>query len=158
MMYGGTAKTYSTYEFNGNPFLENGSYYINVIHPKTGAEKKVRWYTDKKHADLMPKSLFTSKKPMWELFGFKSKDDSIWCIQWKYLSDEESKEYFHFKWRGGNFFGGSWYAPKDTELPDIKNKDKFFLATWREFKVEGQKNSRELGIVNEKQSDWFKED
>ena len=50
-MYGGVAKTYVTWQFKGEPFKDK-YWYIIAINPKTGAEKKVRWYTDKEHHEM----------------------------------------------------------------------------------------------------------
>lgn len=138
MTYGGTAQTYCLWKRDGQPFKENNVFYVNVLHPITKVSKKVRWYSDKKHHDLMPCNQ-VAEVPLYTLFGFKSADDTIVAIKESYLTPAEIEKDFAFKWRGGVFYDGIWYAPKDTVLPKIKNSTKFFYPTWPEFKAEGQK-------------------
>lgn len=155
MAYGGTAQTYCLWTQDGEPFKEGAVQYIYVLHPITKARKKVRWYTDKKHAELMP-----NKKdygPFYKVFGFEAADDYILCVKKTAITDEEEAEYFASKWRFGMFFGGVWYAPKGTELPPIKKQDKISKVSWPTFREAGQKHSKELGMVSEAESPWFKE-
>jgi len=157
-MYGGTAKSYCEYKLLCEPFKVDKVYYVKVESPKTGRALRVRWYTDKAHADLMPN---TNKYGLfYTIFGFESPDDSILCIKESYITEQEKEEYFGCQngWRFGMFFGGIWYAPKTTEMPPIKRQDKIKFISWTEFKIAGQENSRELGLVPEKDSVWFKED
>jgi hypothetical protein len=154
-MYGGVAQTYLLWKRDGEPFKEKNAWYVNVIHPATKAIKKVRFYTDKKHADLAPNK--TQYPPMHALFGFQSKEDTIVAIRLRDITNEEAENHFASKWRFGMFFNGIWYAPKDTELPPIKKADKFFYPTWKEFVMAGRKHSKELGLVVEAESPWFKE-
>lgn len=158
-MYGGTAKTYCEYELLGEPFKDGKVYYIKVLSPKTGRALRVRWYTDKAHAELMPKreNLYG---PLYTVFGFKDEQDTILCIKKTQISAEEETDYFGWKkgWRFGMFFGGIWYAPKGTKLPPIKKQDKISEVSWPTFKKAGQEHSKELGMVAEKGSVWFKED
>lgn len=156
-MYGGVAKSFVNFEFLCQPFKENNVYYIRVRNPKTKTERKVRFYPDKAHADLMPKG-FNSAPEFWKIFGFKSKDDTILAIAEKDLTEEEVQKHFAYKWRFGTFYGGIWYAPEGTELPKIKNMHRYGYLTWEQLKKAGQNNSRRLGLVSEEASPWFQED
>lgn len=157
-VFGGTAKTYANWQLVGEPFKEDKKFYINVIKPGTTTKKKVRWYVDKAHADLMPDSN-EQKKPLYALFGFENENDYILCIRMIDLTAEEERTFFHYNWkRGGrwvksNFFGEVWYAPKDEIIPPIAKADKVFRVTWEQFKKEGQKNSKSLNINTSKW--WF---
>ena len=158
-MYGGVAKTYCLWKFDGEPFKEGKYWYIMAIHPATKLPKKVRWYSDKAHADLMPKR--KSDKFKGAFVGFQSKDDYILCIRDRDLSQAEVDQHFHAawqrgsKWRFGMFFGGIWYAPKDAEIPPIRNTDKIFRATWPEFVAAAQAHSKSIG--GNPNGFWFKE-
>lgn len=46
------AKSYENCDFKGEPFKENGKWYILII--KKGEEKKVRWYTETEYARMYP--------------------------------------------------------------------------------------------------------
>lgn len=155
-MYGGVAQTYCLWKLDGEPFKEGAVSYIYVLHPITKAKKKVRWYSDKKHAELMPKG--KDYGPLYKVFGFESATDFILCIKESAITAEEKELYFANKWRFGMFFGGVWYAPKGTELPPIKKQDKISKVSWPTFKKAGQEHSQKLGMVTQAESCWFKED
>lgn len=164
MAYGGVAQTYCLWKLEGESFKENNAQYIYVLHPITKAKKKVRWYTDKKHVDLMPQSK-DKYGPLYKVFGFKNADDEILMVRKKHITTAEEAEYFGWQrgWRFGMFFGGIWYAPKEvngirTELPPIAKRDMIIPVTWTLFKQAGQAHSKELGMVSEKESCWFKEE
>lgn len=154
-MFGGVAQTYCKWKLDGEPYKKGNALYVKVVHPLTKSLKEVRFYTDKKHADLMPVEA-NKYGPFWALFGFDNQEDYIYCIKEKDISLEEKESYFSRNWRFGMFFGGVWYAPKTKELPPIKNKNKIFKATWLEFRAAGQAHSRELNMVPESESPWFK--
>lgn len=158
MAYGGVAQTYCLWKIDGEPFKENNTLYVRVLHPITKSQKKVRWYTDKKHADLMPKGKDNQYGPLYKVFGFKNAEDKILCIKKSDISLGEEQEYFANKWRFGMFFGGIWYTPLGTSIPPITKAAKVFTPTWTEFKIAGQKHSKALGMVSEAESCWFKED
>ena len=67
------AATYMTWERNGEPFKEKDNYYIYVIHPKTGKEKKVRWYGEVNRFDT--KKLFGFHKGYITIFKGVNKDN-----------------------------------------------------------------------------------
>ncbi len=46
------AKTYQSFEQVGEPFSENGRFYVLVKAPK--GEKKVRWYSDAEYRRMYP--------------------------------------------------------------------------------------------------------
>ncbi len=153
MAFGGTAQTYCLWTQVGEPFKEGAAMYINVIHPLTKLPKKVRWYNDKKHNDLMPKP---PAAPFCETFCFKDESATIIAIRERDLSKEEVEDFFSGKWRFATFFGGIWYAPEGSAEPVIKRQAKYFHPSWTEFKAEGQRNSATLGIVPQSESNWFK--
>lgn len=157
-MYGGTAKSYCEYELLCEPFKVDKAYYVKVLSPKTGNALKVRWYTDKAHNDLMPKT--DNFGAFCTVFGFENEEDTILCIKKSHITEEEEQEYFGCRngWRFGMFFGGIWYTTKDTVLPPIKNQAKITPMSWPTFKKAGQEHSKELGLVAEKDSVWFEED
>lgn len=155
MMYGGVAQTYCRWEMIGEPYKKGNALYVKMKNPITKSPKEVRFYTDKKHAELMPakENLYG---PFYKIFGFESEEDYIFCVKKRDITDDEEQEYFAHNWRFGMFFGGVWYAPKDKELPPIGKKDKIFKATWAEFRKAGQENSKKIQIVPENESPWFK--
>lgn len=157
-MFGGTAKSYCEYELLCEPFKVDKVYYINVKNPKTGTTRRVRWYMDKAHHELMPRTITFA--PFCTLFGFKDTQDTIFCIKKIHITEEEEQEYFGCSrgWRFGMFFGGAWYTKKDTELPPVKNKDKIMEVTWSEFKKEGQEHCKRMGFVSDASKVWFEED
>lgn len=153
MAFGGTAKTYATWTLVGEPFEENKREYIFVVKPGTTVQKKVRWYSDKAHADLMPGASKKEEIPLYTLFGFENEEDYILCIRQIDLTEQEERDYFWSnwkkgkKWRGNAFYGGVWYAPKGAEIPPVRNKDKVFRAYWSDFKEQGRKYCKELAAT-----------
>lgn len=168
-MFGGVAKSYIDWKIVDEPVRENGVYYVHVQHPKYKMQKKVRWYTDKEHAEMMP-GFDIKTAPFWELFGFKSKEDKIKYIKECDLTQDEIETYFYFNWeksdskyhwRMGAFLEdknnrGIWYAP--FEAPDfpIGNKDCVKEVDWATFKNWGQAHCRAMGIAHSKY--WDVED
>ena len=158
-MYGGVAKTYCLWKMDGQPFKEKNAWYVNMLHPITGLPKKVRWYTDKAHADLMPKP--KNEKFKGAFVGFENADDYVLCVRDIDLAPGEAEKYFYSnwqrggKWRFGMFFGGVWYAPKDAEIPPIRRQDRIFRATWPEFIKAAQVHVRSIG--GSTTGFWFKE-
>lgn len=141
--FGGTAKTYVTWAHDGEPFKEDGKDYILVIPPKYPKErKKVRWYRDAAHHNLMPHEYVFPGKP----FGFTDAKSRNVCIKECYLTPQERQDIFAYYrnkptdkiWSFGLFFGGIWYRENNIELPQIHRRDKFFFPTWDEFKAAAQ--------------------
>lgn len=159
-MYGGVAQRYCLWKFDGEPYKKDKAWYVRVLHPVTKASKEVRFYTDKKHADLMPKQI-SKYGPFCKVFYFKDEKDTIVCVKEKDMTAAEREEYFAGQWDKGNpwrfgmFFGGVWYAPNGTEVPPIKNAKRAFTPTWAEFKVAGQEHLKKLNPAAVKDSPWF---
>lgn len=149
-MYGGVAQRYILWKLVGEPYKKGANWYVKMEHPVTKFPTEVRWYTDKAHADLMPKPKGVAKKFPGAIFGFKDSSDYILAIRQRDLTKAEEEKYFHYcwkrgaQWRMGMFFGGIWYAPKDEPVPAIGRADKVFRVTWPEFVKAGQKGNDEL--------------
>ena len=138
-MFGNTAPTYMRWEKLGEPYKKNSRYYIKVLHPLLKVPKEVRFYTDAAHG----KTAQTHKEPFYKVFFFESnrQDDFILIIKEKYLTADERDEYFRFKWRRCQLFGGIWYAAK-TEIDKINNfpehiARKIEKINWENFHKEG---------------------
>lgn len=136
-MYGGTAKTYVTWDMPNEPFKEDNTWYIIAINPKTKAEKKVRWYTDKAHAELMPNKAteFFGKH-----IGFNDENDYINCVRASDVPPELARKIF-FSDAGkldigwmcrASCEGIIWEASKDTPVPPVI-ADKIFRMTWPQY-------------------------
>ena len=63
------APSFVNFEFLCEPYLANGKMYIRVRNPKTGTERQVRWYEEKKTSIVIPKVSF-QEKPQKEALGF----------------------------------------------------------------------------------------
>lgn len=161
-MYGGVAQRYILWKMDGEPYKKGKGWYVRMIHPVTKYPTEVRWYTDKAHADLMPKSAAAEVKFPGQVFGFSDKSDFILCIRERDITDQEEKDFFEYnwkkggKWKFGMFFGGVWYAPKDAVVPPIRRADKVFRATWPEWVATGQAMDAKLNGKNE--GYWFKQE
>lgn len=158
-MYGGVAQRYILWKMAGEPYKKGKNWYIKMEHPVTKFPTEVRWYTDKAHADLMPKPKGVKAAFPGTSFGFADKDDYILAIRQRDITKKEEEDFFHFnwkkggKWRFGMFMGGIWYAPKDAEVPPIGRADRCFRVTWPEMVKAGQANSAQLNGKNE--GWWF---
>lgn len=173
-MIGGTAQKYCRWELVGEPYKKGEYYYIKAVHPATHVPLEVRWYSDKKHADLMPKKSAaviryeggTTKlgedKPITfagQLFNFDNEEDYVVAISERCLTKEEETENFNYNWKKGGkwryttLFGGVWYAPKNTKLPTIANS-RFFMIFWKDFVAEAQKHTMKLN-GGKREGFWF---
>lgn len=159
-MYGGVAQRYILWKMVGEPYKKGKAWYVKMEHPVTKFPTEVRWYTDKAHADLMPKPKSAVEVFPGKTFGFADKNDYVLAIRQRDLTKAEEEKYFHYnwqrgaKWRFGMFMGGIWYAPKDEEIPPIGRADYVFRVTWPEFVKAGQANCAKLNGKNE--GWWFK--
>lgn len=163
MVYGGVAKTYATWEFLGEPFKDKYEY-IMVRNPKTGVEKKVRWYRDQAHTELL-QAAGNSVKPIFKgkCFGFEDENDYILAIRERYISQAELEQIFHFNWKKGRnwkfgmFFGGIWYAPKDESIPPIVRADMVERISWPQFVKAGRAHTQKIyeGRTN---GFWFEQE
>lgn len=66
------AKSYEGLPQNGDPFEENGKWYV-YITTKKGLEKKVRWYSIPEYKKLYPNEVVEDPyaRPLKEVLGFK---------------------------------------------------------------------------------------
>lgn len=137
MAFGGTAKTYASWQLIGEPFEESGRSYILVQKPGATTQKKVRWYADKAHADLMPNQ--SEGKSLYSIFGFENENDYILAIRTRDISNEERKAYFRKEnyhdivWVISALFGEILYANKSAVIPPIANADKVFRIYWKDW-------------------------
>lgn len=122
-MFGGTAKTYANWKQLCAPYKEDKVWYIDVESP-AGAQRTVRWYCDKKHADLMPKA--EEDKPYYTVFLFENENDYIYCVKEKDLTEEQKEECELGDWRNAQFFGGIWYRKTAPEGQRFNG----FLCSW----------------------------
>lgn len=159
-MYGGVAQRYILWKMVGEPYKKGKAWYVKMEHPVTKFPTEVRWYTDKAHADLMPKPKGVVENFPGKTFGFADKEDYVLAIRQRDLTKAEEEKYFHYnwkrgaRWRFGMFLGGIWYAPKDEPVPPIMRADHVFRVTWPEFVKAGQANCAKLNGKNE--GWWFK--
>lgn len=144
MAYGGVAQTYCLWKLDGEPFKEKNAQYIYVLHPITKARKKVRWYTDKAHAEMMPGAKDKSQ-PLWKVFQFKDENDVIFLIRDKHLTEADVQEFFAYRWRHCVLFGGVWYAPTEMQkqLPE-RLSGKVIGCDWPRFKAEWDKHQTKM--------------
>lgn len=175
-MFSGVADRYTSWEPAGEPYKEDGKWYIKMLHPRTKMETKVRFYPGKatKVATPVVKPTIAPTAPIVKArikagpglpkkkfpgapFGFESKDDTIIAIRSKDLTEDEVKNLFEFnwerggKWKFGMFFGGIWYAPKNADKPAVIS-NKYFTVTWPEFVKAGHQNSEK--VYGDKATFW----
>lgn len=118
-MFGGVADKYSLYKQIGEPFKEGRAFYVMVQPPFGKSDPiKVRFYTDKAHA---ANTKDPYEKPIWEVFGCKSEQDSLQVVRKSRLLESQNEAFFSnwergYKWRGCALLGGCWYAPMGAEL------------------------------------------
>lgn len=158
-MYGGVAQRYILWKIAGEPYKKGKSWYIKMEHPVTKIPTEVRWYTDKAHADLMPKRKDAVTKFAGEIFGFANKDDYVFAFRDRDLTKAEAEQHFQFcwerggKWRYGAFMGGIWYAPKDAVIPPVGRTDRCFRITWPEMVKAGRAQCAKINGANK--GWWF---
>lgn len=159
-MFGGVAQRYILWKMVGEPYKKGKGLYVKMEHPVTKLPTEVRWYTDKAHADLMPKRGEADVSFPGKTFGFADKGDHIVAFRKRDLTTAEEEQYFNFcwkrgaKWRFGMFFGGIWYAPKDEPVPPVMRAGKVMKITWPEFVKAGQAVSEQTS--GKKDGWWFK--
>lgn len=104
------AKSYMNLRQAGDPFSESGRMYVNV-ETKSGAIKKVRWYTEAEFAKMYPEAVTKPVgKTQKELFGFVNNVITIYC---GYIDDEDN-EYFKLSpARYNRWFG--WFTTDPLE-------------------------------------------
>jgi hypothetical protein len=109
------APSFQNFEFLCEPYEVNGKMYIRVRNPKTGTERQVRWYDEKKTAAApIPKvnAQDAFYKPQKEVLGFTHgyitifKGDTYAKIDWFRASIAR-----YARWWG-------WYIISTEELPE----------------------------------------
>lgn len=113
------AKSFQTLKIDGEPFKENSRMYVNVI-TKTGALKKVRWYSDAEYAKMYPGEVASVSAsgikrtaPLKETLGFTKgfiyifKGDTYANLDWFRASTARYHEMF------------GWYIVSTDELPEL---------------------------------------
>ena len=108
------AKTFQSFTILTEPFEENGKKYVTVRNPKTGKERKVRFYTEKEYAKMYPKETSVSSgkvfKNLKKVLGF----DKGYVTVFKDAGDEDewcSKSIA--RWHGD----WGWYIVSTDQLP-----------------------------------------
>lgn len=111
------AKTYTNWEQVGEIFTENEKEYVNVKHPKTGALKKVRWYSDYEYAKMYKIPVYVAEEPkknpvnLRHALGFDKgyitifKGNQFEHNEWF----KKSNARFHKDWK--------WYVVSTEEVP-----------------------------------------
>lgn len=104
------AKSFQNMEMLTEPFKENGKMYIKVRNPKTGTERKVRWYTEKEYNKIYPGSAVSQKTI--------TKDSYYWSPATETYHDNDpywksQKELFGFTKGYITIFSGNTYNYKD---------------------------------------------
>lgn len=161
-MYGGVAQRYILWKMVGEPYKKGKAWYVKMEHPVTKFPTEVRWYTDKAHADLMPKPKGQVEAFAGKGFGFADKNDYIIAFRQRDLTKAEEEQFFHYNWKNGGkwvfggFMGGIWYAPKDAVVPPVSRADRCFRITWPEMVKAGQANCAKLNGSNT--GWWFKQE
>lgn len=121
------AKSYTNFEFLGDPFTENGKEYIMVRNPKTGTERKVRWYTGAEAEKITGVKEAPTKnkhyRPLKDVLGFEK--GYIWlCAGCSYDQKEEVKvagARYNANW--------GWFFPSEVELPAGDLRKAFTMKT-----------------------------
>ena len=123
------APSFAEFERLSEPFYENGKYYMNVRNPKTGTERKVRWYTDAEYAKNYGKKLSTDDgfDGLKHARGFDN--GPILVIRGNRADDEE--------WLRASItryaVGIGWYIVSTDTLPEDAPKHfKYLLLGWQE--------------------------
>lgn len=112
------AKSFQSFEIvSEQPYIVSGRKYVMVKNPKTGAERQVRWYTDKEYAAMYPgeapavQAQDAFYKPQKEVLGFTK----------GYITIFKGDTYAHIDWfrasiaRYARWWG--WYIISTEEIP-----------------------------------------
>lgn len=131
------AKSYENCDIKGEPFKENGKWYVLII--KNGEEKKVRWYTEAEYAKMYPtaKGGLVSKDIMMTFnarhaFGF---DDAGYITLYKgnseIVKDWARREWPPLAWYNETF---GFYTPSKINPTDYPKDIELIKLTWDEVK------------------------
>lgn len=100
------APSFQKMEILCSPFLENKKQYVRIRNPKTGTERKVRWYSDIEYNKLYPEQKTTVQdkyyKSQKEIMGFGEKE---YIIIFQGIT-QENEEFF----RQGPFRNSRWWG------------------------------------------------
>lgn len=123
------APSFAEFERLSEPFYENGKYYMTVRNPKTGTERKVRWYSDAEYAKAYGKKLSTDDgfDGLKHARGFDN--GPILVIRGNRADDED--------WLRASIaryaVGIGWYIVSTDTLPEDAPKHfKYLLLGWKE--------------------------
>ena len=110
------APSFQNFEFLCEPYEVSGKMYIRVRNPKTGTERQVRWYDEKKTSSVQkatePQHHDIYYKPQKEVLGFTHgyvtifKGDTYPHLEWFQLSIAR-----YCRWWG-------WYIISTQDIPD----------------------------------------
>lgn len=89
-------------------------------------------------------------KPLHQLYGFSSKEDTILCVKVK--AGVKLPEPFSFR----SLYGGVYIAPKGTPIPESVPTRQCFYPTWEQFKAEGRNATK--GTESERYGLFFWDD
>lgn len=119
------AKSYQALQQNGEPFIENGRMYVEVVM-KNGAIKKVRWYTNQEWNKMYPNEpMPLNKRPLKNVLGFKNGYITIF----KDKIAEDNAYLMASSARYHCIFG--WYFISDEPLPfDIPQELRTVRLNW----------------------------
>lgn len=136
------AKSYQKLEVSGEPFVENGKMYVNVV-TAAGAQKKVRWYSEAQYAKMYPEEAVIKKlKPLKNILGFDKGYINIVC----------GESYDHKDWikehggRFNNFF--NWYFISDIDVEKLELPEGLTLkkVEWEKVAVNDETLKKESEI------------
>lgn len=159
---GGVAKTYTNYYAKGVPFMDGDKEQIIVVHPKTGKEKIVRWYSDKAHDGMHPIGYKEEVPSVYKHWGFETEDDWQWVIDQRWFTEDEADIFRRSPdWKACALFGpaygtkdewwkvGCWFAAKTVEFPEIAaDKKNFKKKTWRDFVEASYEHTKKEGVFD----------
>ncbi len=131
------AKSYENCDLKGEPFKENGKWYVLII--KKGEEKKVRWYTETEYARMYPmaKGGLVSKDIMMTFnarhaFGF---DDPGYITLYR-GNAETVKNWARQEWPPLAWYNETFgfYTPSKITPPNYPEGVECVKLTWDEVK------------------------
>ena len=109
-----TAKTYSSWEICGDPYIKNKKQYVLVKKPNGTQTKEVRWYSDSKYQKMYPNEEKEVRRlrSVQDVLGFKEgyitifKGDTYPLLEWF----QKSPLRYHKLW--------GWYGISEEPLPE----------------------------------------
>ena len=136
------AKSYQNREIVGEPFVENGKMYVNIV-TAAGAQKKVRWYSEAQYAKMYPEEAVIKRlKPLKNILGFDKGYINIVC----------GESYDHKDWikeHGGRFNNlFNWYFISDIDVEKFELPEGLTLkkVEWEKIAVNDETLKKESEI------------